>query len=308
MRILNKKITFSFVAIILLASFLSALCHPANIAFAEKADTSSMQHVYDLAQLLSSDEISKLEKYCISYGEDAGLDIMILTHNDPTAIYGEDYIEDFEDQLPVGDRVYLLIDMYNREVFIEGYGKAETYIHSKRIDKILDEITPFLTEGDYYNACLIYIKSSAGFMKDDSDLNYDHNYNQTPQSSDPNAPNYDETWPDEYSEQAKEDSILKNIWFQLAVSLVIGGVVVAIMAYSSGGTMTAGSSNYFDHSSPGLIGRRDHYLRTTVTKVRKPKDDTPHNNSHAKGGFNSSGFRGGVSSGGRSHSTGSRKF
>ncbi|MDF2486871.1 MAG: hypothetical protein K0R46_3039, partial [Herbinix sp.] len=92
------------------------------------------QHVYDKAGLLSTTEASELDQMCIDYGTEAGIDIMILTHNDAGASYAEDYIEEFEDLLPVGDRVYLLIDMNERVVFMEGYGKAETYIHSKRID------------------------------------------------------------------------------------------------------------------------------------------------------------------------------
>jgi len=297
-----------------LAAAISLFLHliPATVAYA-KAEGTERLHVYDKANLFSNVELSLLEEQCISYGEEAGLEIMILTHNDPDAVYAEDYIEDFEDQLPAGDRVYLLIDMYNRDVFIEGYGKAETYIHSKRIDKILDEIVPFLSDGKYFDACMLYIEKAAAYMKDDSELNFDHNYNIPPQSDNPNADYYDETWPsgDYYSRNKSDNGLLSlfsNIWVQLIISVTIGAVTVAIMAYNSGGKMTAGSSTYMDHSSAGLIGRRDDYIRTTVTKVRRPKDNSHSTGSHAKGGFNSGGFRGGVSSGGRSHSSGGRKF
>jgi uncharacterized protein len=271
--------------------------------YAKAAETSdAYQHVYDNAGLLSTDEITELETMCISYGEDAGIEIMILTHNDSTAPYAEDYIENFEDQLPVGDRVYLLVDMYNRVVFMEGYGTAETYIHSNRIDSIINEITPNLSDGNYYDAFVTYIERSAAYMSDDSELNYDHDYSAgTPQSSDPNAPNYDETWPSNYNE-AK--NILSNIWVQLIIAAIIAAITVAIMAYNSGGKMTAGANNYMDQSHSGLIGRRDDYLRTTVTRVRKPQN----NNNSGGGGFNAGGFRGGVSGGGRSHSSGGGRF
>ncbi len=265
------------------------------------------QHVYDEAGLLSTDEIADLEGLCKSYGDDAGVEIMILTHNDSSAPYAENYIEDFEDQQPVGDRVYLLVDMYNRVVFMEGYGKAETYIHSKRIDSIIDEITPDLSEGNYYNAFATYIERSAAYMNDDSELNYDHDYTAgTPQSNNPSAPNYDETWPSDYNSSAsKAASILSNVWLQLLAAVIIAGITVAVMAYNSGGKMTAGAGNYVDQSHSGLIGRRDDYIRTTVTRVRKPQNN---DNNHGGGGFNSGGFRGGVSSGGRSHSSGGGKF
>lgn len=312
MKIIKLQKPFKRLALALtLAALLLTVILPASTALAQEVtDSTLISHVYDEADLFSSDELASLEELCKSYGEEAAVEIIILTHNNSKAVYAEDYIEDFEDQLPVADRVYLLIDMYNRDVFIEGYGKAETYIHSKRIDIILDEITPYLSDGYYYDACLGFIKRSAAYMKDDSELNYDHNYSNTPQSSDPNAPYYDETWPSDsyYSNYGYEGSgsILTNIWLQLIAAVIIGAVTVVIMAYNSGGTMTAGSNNYLDQGRSGLIGRRDDYIRTSVTRVRKPQNNNT--NNHAKGGFNSGGFRGGTSSGGRSHSSGGRKF
>lgn len=270
------------------------------------------QHVYDKAKLLSTSEAEELETMCIEYGEDAGIEIIILTHDDPSAKYAEDYIEDFEDTLPVGDRVYILVDMANRDVFMEGYGTAETYIHSKRIGKIIEEIKPYLSDGEYYDAFQIYIERSAAYMKDDSELNYDHDYSvHAPQNNDPSGDYYDETFPDHYQNNYSgtrgntADRLLSHLGIKAIVSLVVGGIVVAIMAYNSGGTMTAGGDTYRDSSHSGLIGRRDDYLRTTVTRVRKP---TNNNKSSHGGGFNSGGYRGGVSSGGRSHSSGGGKF
>lgn len=266
----------------------------------------SYQHVYDKADLLSTSELNNLEDLCITYGEAAGIEIMILTHDDSSAPYIENYIEDFEDKLPVGDRVYLGMDMAERDVFIEGFGSAETYIHSKRIDTIIKKITPDLSDGNYYDAFTSYIKLAADYMSDDSELNYDHDYTAgTPQSSDPDAPNYDATWPsDRNSTKSQVLEIMENPLVLLVISLIVGAIAVAIMAYNSSGRMTTGGNNYIDQNNSGLIGRRDIYLRTTVTRVRKPQDNQ---NNHG-GGFNSGGFRGGTSSGGRSHSSGGGKF
>lgn len=283
------------------------ITHTAVQAYAADTENTAInQHVYDKADLLSTSEIEQLEQLCIDYGDEAGIEIMILTHDDPNGGYAEDYIEDFEDQLPIGDRVYLLIDMNERVVFMEGYGSAETYIHSKRIDTIIDEITPNLSEGNYYDACVTYIKRSAAYMSDDSELNYDHDYTaQPPQSSNPNAPNYDETWPSDRNVGSSGFiDIISNVWVQLIVSILIGIITVSVMAYQSGGTMTAGSNNYIEQGNSGLIGRRDDYIRTQVTRVRKPQN----NSSNSGSGFNSGGFRGGTSGGGRSHSSGGGKF
>ncbi len=292
------------VLLLLMATLISLTT--ANVYAAETENSEINQHIYDEAGLLSTTEVNDLEQMCIDYGTEAGIDIMILTHNDPDAVYAEDYIEEFEDQLPVGDRVYLLIDMNKRVVFMEGYGKAETYIHSKRIDTIIEELTPDLSAGNYFDACAIYIKSSAAYMSDDSELNYDHDYTAgTPQSSDPNAPNYDETWPSDRNSGSSElIDIISNVWVQLIAAVTIGLITVSIMAYNSSAKMTAGSSNYIESNNSGLIGRRDDYVRTQVTRVKKPQN----NNNNSSGGFNAGGFRGGSSGGGRSHSSGGGHF
>lgn len=296
-----------YIAFLALGLILSVfLIAPSSVSAATEQ---SSQHVYDNAGLLSTSEVSDLENLCTEYGADAGIDIMILTHDDPSAVYAEDYIEDFEDTIPDGDRVYLLLDMQNRVVFMEGYGLCETYIQSNRIDTIIEEITPDLSDGNYYDALATYIERSAAYMSDDSELNYDSNYSQPAQSSDPNASNYDETLPEGYysanTTTNTTDSILTNVWVQLLAAVIIGAVAVAIMAYNSGGKMTTGGGTYMDQNNSGLIGRRDDYIRTQVTRIRKPQNN---NNGHGGGGFNAGGFRGGVSMGGSSHSSGGGKF
>jgi uncharacterized protein len=220
------------------------------------AETEQIQHIYDNAGLLSTSEADYLDEMCTEYGNDAGIDIIILTHNDSNAVYAERYIENFYDNMLYGDSVILLVDMYNREVFIEGYGTAESKINSSRIDDILDKITPHISDEEYKTAFEKYIKLSAKYM------------NLKP--------------------------IYLRAWFQFIIAIAVGAITVAIMAYNSGGKMTVGSNTYMDPNHSGLIGRRDDYIRTQVTRVRKPTQN--------------SGGGGGISPGGHSHSSGGRKF
>ncbi|MGB4661739.1 MAG: TPM domain-containing protein [Mobilitalea sp.] len=302
MRIATHKKSYSF----LIAFFLiiSVLLLPAS--YAEASDTEeSLQHVYDDAGLLSSTEVDDLEAKCVEYGTDAGIDIIILTHDDPDAPYVEQYIEDFHDQQNMINVVYICLDMATRDVFMEGYGTAENYIHSKRIAVIIDEITPSLSNGDYYDAFVTYIERSAAYMSDDSELNYDTDYSvNDAQSSDPNADYYSETLPSDYNQGNVSDSILASPLVQFLIALAIGASAVAIMAFSTGGKMSTGSNTYMDPNNSGLIGRQDNYIRTQVTRIRKPEN----NNTGHGGGFNAGGFGGGVSSGGSSHSSGGGKF
>lgn len=276
----------------------------------QNASNQDTRYIYDEAGLMTDKEITDLEQLSGEYGKIAGIEIFILTHDDPNSTYPERYVEDFEDQLPMGDRVYFLYDVSREEIFMEGYGLAETYIHSKRIDKIFDNVVDDLKKGYYYDAFETYIIMSANYMTDESELNYDHDYyyDSPPEDFDPdNEYSYDEYDYDKYYDnEAKGENILLNVWFQLFISLLIGGVVVGLLAYNSSGRMTAGSRDYLDRSNSGLVGRRDHYIRSTVTRVRKPTQNNSSGSS--RGGFNAGGFRGGSSSGGRSHSSGGRKL
>lgn len=295
----NKK---SFLAIIIVCLMVALLpFHPAYSDAAE-ADTTNIQHIYDKANLLSTSEIDNLEEMCADYGAQAGIDIIILTHNDPNAREAEGYIEDFYDQMLYGDSVILLVDMYNRVVFIEGYGLAETYIHSKRINAIIADITPSLKTEDYVSAFTSYIEQSAAYMADDSEINTDHNYNYDSPSSANSGNGYKEGSYDSSSSNNTADSILTNLWFQLLLSMIVGGVIVGIMASNAGGKMTAGGNTYIDSNQSALIGRQDNYIRTRVTRIRRPTQN------NTRGGFSAGGFGGGISSGGSSHSSGGGKF
>ncbi len=226
------------------------------------ANTSAeIQHVYDEADLLSSSEAKEVEDMCSQYSEKDDLDIIILTHKDASAVDAETYIENFYDSFydsRRSDSVILLIDLYNRVVFIEGYGFAKTSINSGRIDSIIDEITPDLSNGDYSAAFRQFIKLS------------DHYINTAP--------------------------IYLNVWLHLGIALAIGGITVAVMAYNAGGRMTVGGNTYLEPGNSGLIGRRDDYIRTLITRVRKPQ-----NNNGGGGG-------GRISAGGHSHSSGGGRF
>lgn len=276
MRTILAK-SFSFLLILCL--MLSILFLSPKQAFASQA-SETIPHVYDDAGLLSTSELSDLEDMCITYGEDAGINIFILTNNDSNAVDGEIYLENFYDGNLDGtytDSVLLLVDMYHRDVVFEAYGNAQTYLHSQRGDVIIKKVSPYLTNADYTTAFELYIEKSAAYMKDTSDPNYSRDYSTAIEGG---------------NNTSTEESILMNIWLQLGVAIVIGAITVGVMAYNAGGRMTVGGNTYMDQNHSGLIGRRDDYIRTTVTRVRKPKENK-------SGG----GFTGGVSGGGNSHST-----
>ncbi|MDF2801122.1 MAG: hypothetical protein K0S61_1025 [Anaerocolumna sp.] len=263
------------------------------------------QRVFDDYEYFSSSELTALEEICQTYGEDGKVDIVMLIQNGLDGKTPTLYIEDFYDNHEFGydkaqgDTVILLLNLEenNRTVNIQGYGNAEYYINNDRIEYILDDITPYLKDGDFYNALELFAKESAYYMKEEKGVN------AAPATGSENSGNYygesSYDGPSNYYGQ-KEDNILYNTWVQLAGALVIGGITIAIMIGSSGGRITTNNRTYLNESNSGLIAHRDDYIRTTTTRVRKPQNNN-------NGGGRSSGG-GGISSGGHSHSGGGRSF
>ena len=248
---------FFSLILLLVVIILLLLITPYKYACAQTNE--QIQHVYDEAGLLSTAEQQTLEKLCIKYSEDDQAEFIILTHNASNAFDGELYIENFYDKKVYGDSIILLVDMNNRDVVVEAYGTLQKKVNGNRQDAIAKKIAPLLSEGKFLKAFENYIKLTDKYI------------NSVP--------------------------IYLNSLVHLAAALIIGTVAVLIMAYNSGGKMTVGSNTYIDPEHSGLIGRRDDYIRTQVTRVRKPQ-----NNSGGGGGG------GGISPGGHSHSTGRAKF
>lgn len=226
------------------------------------------QKVYDDAGLLTESQITELENLANTLGAERETDFIILTTNDTGGQYIREYMADFYDNMGPGyDRRHgntaiLALDMKERDVYLAGFYKAETYLDNTRIDKILDDITPYLSEGDYYMAFESYIKLAHEWM------GYEPGYNP--------------------------DNIFYQWWFQLAVALIVPAIVVGMMLMNSGGRITVSERTYMNSKTSRVLSKKDDYLRTMVSKQRKPSENK-------SGG-------GGMTGGGHSFSGGGRKF
>jgi uncharacterized protein len=245
--------------------FLTAiLAVPALSGMADAAENAPKKLIYDDAALLSQQEYDELNAMANEYGSRRETDIMVVTTGNAGNIDVMKLTEDFYDEQapgydkPHGNTVILTIDMKNREIYLAGFYKAELYLDDGRLDKIRDKITPDLSNGDYALAFQTYIQTAYKYMGV--------------------RPGVD------------PDFILFNIWFQLIASLVVAGGIVSLMVFRSGGRITVNRKTYEDAATSRIVGQRDQYIRTTITRQKIEK-----NNGGGSGG-------GGVTGGGHSHS------
>lgn len=260
-----KNKTYLKVLIIFILSFISIHFIMNVTVFA----SNSKQKIYDLAGLLNSQEIQKLEDMSNKYGAKRETDIVILTINDTKGKDVVKYMEDFYDEKalgydkPHGNCAILTIDMQHREVYLAGFYLAKERLDDSRLELIRNKITSDLSDKNYYKAFESFIKTSYKYMG-------------VKPGTDP-------------------DNILFSLWFQIIVSLVAAVIVVSVMANNSDGKVTVNEGTYEDFKTSKIVGRRDDYIRTSITKVKKPSSNNENSSSSSSSGD-------GVSDGGHSHS------
>ncbi|AUZ25439.1 TPM domain-containing protein [Bacillus cabrialesii] len=221
----------------------------------------SQQHVYDHAHLLSKAEIEKLESLSAELGAKRDTDFIIITTKSTNGEDIADYAGDFYDRYGKGSTAILTIDMADREVFISGYKKAEKYLDNSRLNSIRNTISSDLSNEDYFKAFKTYIQLSYKDMGIKPGIN--------------------------------PDNIFFTWWFQLIAAIAAGGIAVTIMLYQSGGKVTVNGNTYMDQRTSDVIDQYDTYIRTTVTRERKPSNDKDSGDGGVtKGGTSYSGSRG----------------
>lgn len=227
--------------------------------------------IFDEAGLLSEQDRNELNALANQYSAERQTDLIIYTTNNEEQKSDKLLTEEFYDNRAPGydkshgNTVILTLDMYHRKMYVAGFYKGEEYVDNSRAAKITAKIASELTDGNYRMAFEKFLNLSYEYLDLKPGVN--------------------------------PDNILFKTWFQVAASLAIGGGVVGVMMYRSGGRVTVNRSTYEDSSNSHVVDRQDRYIRTTVTKTKIEKS----NNNGGGGG-------GGTTAGGHSHSGSSRSF
>lgn len=228
------------------------------------AASDSKQRIFDYANLLTEEEKANLEKLASEYSAESETDFVILTTNDTEGKDIIPYMQDFNDEQalgydkPHGNTAILTLDMKSRDVYLAGFYKAEEYLSDSRLDQIHNKITPDLSNGDYYDAFTIFIETSSKYMG--------------------------------ISPWINPELFVFKLWFQILAPIALAAIIVGLMAFNSGGRVTVNERTYLNTAQ--VTRRKDRYVRTAVTKTRKPSN----NNGSGRGGG------GGTTGGGHSHS------
>lgn len=261
----NKTRTFSLAVLLML---LLVLVAPAKLAAEGASSVPDKQLIYDSEKLLNEEEYDELNRLANQYSAERETDILVVTYSDE----GYDVkrlIEDFYDNMapgfdrPHGNATILALNMSDREVFVAGFYKGETYLNGSRLSKIRKEVSPDLTDGNYKLAFQKYIESVHRYMGVNPNVN--------------------------------PDLIFFNIWVQLGFSLLVGWLIVRGMLRRSGSRITVTSDTYENTRTSGLLDYSDKYTHTSTTSRKIEKSSSSSSGGDGgttPGGHSYSGSRG----------------
>lgn len=271
--------------------------------------------IYDYADLLEADDEAALEFVFHTWGMDADTDIILVTTDNMEGKSDRVYLEDFQDELYFAQDMLaenaslMLINMEDRIVTIQGYGDCEFWLNNDRIEYMLDWVYEDLIREDYYAAAESFAEQTAYYMSQDEGVSTEYEEGQDYGESYGGESNYyTETLQEQYTAWEYVGERLDGKVF-VSVLMAIGGSLIACACIiaKKGTKVTVNRDTYADQINSGITASRDDYLRTTVTKIRRPKESSGGSGGRSHSGGRSSGG-GGRSSGGRSHSGGSRRF
>ena len=259
---------------VLLVSLYLAFCIPVFAA--------SDARVYDEASLFTADEVTQLETTISTIKAQTPIDIVILTITDNQGMSSKAYARNFYINNGFGenrtiDGIILLIDMDAREVSIYAEDDRTTYFPDKRINKMLDHLPPYLSDGKYYEGANNFLNDvrqaiDAGII-----------------TKQPHKP-----FTDQYGNDLPIDVIVLTAIVAALVSLLVSLITRAIILHSYEHPRTTVPETIPDRSSVHYHEREDHFVTSHTSRVRIESNSS--SGSHGSGG------------GGRSFHGGSRKF
>ncbi|MCL2498279.1 MAG: TPM domain-containing protein [Symbiobacteriaceae bacterium] len=122
--------------------------------------------VHDFAALFSAKERTELEEFAHKVIAQVKQDLVVVTTTDLKGLRTREYADDFFDYNGFGmgddyDGALLLIDMESRIVYISTSGAAIYYYSDDIIDRLLDEIIPYLGGGDFAGGARHFLQDAA---------------------------------------------------------------------------------------------------------------------------------------------------
>ena len=225
--------------------------------------------IVDEAQLLTWEEEQMLEDMALEFATAYSLDAVILTVDRLMGSTISSYADDYYDQMGYGvgsDRsgLILVVAMEERELYISTCGEAIQRLSDRELDGIIENISPNLSNGNYYDAFELFF----GFTTLELD------------------------WENSTTDVEVSNGI--NWMISLVSGVAVAAVIVWIMASCMNTKRKQHSAgDYLRQGSYDLKNRQDIFLYSQVSKVKREQNKSGGSSVHSSSGGTSHGGRGG---------------
>lgn len=248
----------------------------------------SFEKVFDEAALFTEEERVEINERALSLSEQAELDIIIVTTNDSQGKASRQYALDFYEEHGLGyqgtlDGILYLLNMDEREVYIFTRDKGTDYLPDSKIEGLLDQVYPALSEGNYAESVDIFLNEVESIIAAGPPSGY--------YAGDSSNSGYTDYTGD--SVPASQANFVKQLGIYLLISIAVGGIVVGIMAMGNRGRITVNARTYLEGNSFIVTTERDQHYNTIVTQQKIQR------NSNSGGGFSGGSGGGRIGGGGR---------
>lgn len=252
-----RKLTYLFILLIFIST---AFILPSNYVSAQT------NRVIDEAGLLSTSEETTLESYCDDLYSEYSIDFIIMIKYNVGA---------FTDQEAVD-----IIDDY----YLENYNGDDACITMVMINSLdsSDRIIQYICYNNAKNILTNSLGDSALDIAID-EFNYD--------GSSSYAVLF-ESLLEAYDEKISSNIVLLKLKPHLIIAgfaLLISGVFIFGLIYNSSAKDTVNNKTYESNSK--ILGRYDRYVRSTVTKMHKPKSNGGSSGGRSRAGGSGGGRR-----------------
>ncbi len=232
----------------------------------------SSHNIIDNLGYLTEDEIASLQDFIDSITNFYKFDTVIVITDDTDGKTSQKFADDFYDYNNYrASGILMLINMDKREVHISTSGNTIDIFTDTRINEMLGNATGYLSEGDYYNACFVFIGNVQ--------LNA---YNGVPSNKD--------------TYLTKVVLMIKNLRTYI-IALILAIAATFIVSFSSKGKTTTTHLTYEKGGTFALSKTRDNFIRESTSRTKIQRNSPSHGKSSTHRG-----------SSGRTHGGGGRKF
>lgn len=216
------------------------------------------QKVTDNAEILTMQEEQELQEQFLEIAEQYQCDVVVLTTDSCEGKSPQTYTDDYYYQYGYGygsdiDGIMLMVSMGDRKFHLATRGKAIDIFTDYGLEIIDEEITPYLSDGEYYKAFSVFGKMAEEFMVqyEQHGTGYDYGYA------------YEEP-------MSMRTRLLIAAGAGLLAALIVFAVLLAQL--KSVGTESR-AHEYVKDGSFRVTRSRDVFLYRTVQKVKKQENN-----------------------------------